>query len=69
MYEFQATNIIVFDDVETDVMNVEGALYTKEEWENGDKADWELVDGALLFQGAVPICKSFRIQKKNQEEA
>lgn len=30
-----------------------GALYTEQEWESYDNADWELVDGELRFQGQV----------------
>lgn len=42
----------------------DGPLYTREEWDSGLPADWELVDGEARFQGGVPSwCRSYSIIK------
>jgi hypothetical protein len=49
--KFQATHVIRYQGRSIEVREVDGALYTAEEWDTSDISDWELVDGEVLFQG------------------
>lgn len=43
--------------------------YTREEWDAVDNADWEFVNGTLLFQGSVPTwCESYWFEKLSDEK-
>jgi hypothetical protein len=44
------------------VIESEGALYTRQEWDRETAADWEIVDGELRFQGGVPVCDEYAIK-------
>jgi len=46
------------------VQLVDGSAYTADEWETETAADWEVVEGAWLFQGGVPTCESYRVVAK-----
>lgn len=63
LYEFKPTHRVVMNGIQDELMDVEGALYTKEEWDSGTKADWELVEGNLFFQGSVPLCECYEFSK------
>ena len=50
---FEATGQIVAEGRTIEVMKLDGALYTREEWDSDGplKCDWELDEGEVLFQG------------------
>ena len=44
------------------VMRDGGSLYTEEEWDAIDAADWTLEENdEILFQGRVPICLAYSL--------
>lgn len=53
MNNFIPTHVIVGKDgTETLVMLDNQNLYTEEEWNDYERADWTLIDGVLCFQGS-----------------
>jgi hypothetical protein len=50
---FKPTHIIHNEGSSTPVLVDEGRAYTRDEWDAYEAADWELVDGQLLFQGSA----------------
>lgn len=62
MTEFKPTHEINTKDGRTiPVQLVDGALYTRAEWDASDAADWSLdADGGLVFQGQPVDGSSFR---------
>lgn len=51
--DFAPTHVIEGKGEVIPVQLVDGVLYTRAEWESQTAADWEVVDGVLLFQGQV----------------
>lgn len=41
-----------------------GPLYTRQEWNAAEAADWELVAGECRFQGQVPVCDWYQIARR-----
>lgn len=64
---FAASHEITHDGERTLVMLDDGSLYTREEWERAEAADWTLDARGLLFQGQVPPGESsFRVLRDDE---
>lgn len=67
---FVSTHAIHIDGRVIPVRKDEDSLYTREEWDNAVGADWTLTEsGDVLFQGRVPVCESYQLVKRPEDDA
>jgi len=55
MNDWKPTHRLTWNGRNIDVMECDGALYTRDEWNACERADWEMTDGSPHFQGGIPI--------------